>query len=443
MDTVNDRHIGLFRKSLILLNFVAVIYNAFLFLFITKYIVVNGLSHSLIESIGSIPRSPGYTFFASVGSFSILLLVMYFRIDLEEKHRVSKDLLTFIEMILMMAILYLLYDCYNGIILFVFADIIYNARDNKYWLWFLGISFGMLLLSNYSLISTVMKMPSLDVYISFMPRATGVTISFFRSFIDSLNMVLFILFLITYLITSLDEQSHIKEELDMVSQVNTELNSYVALTEKIAEDRERKRIAREIHDTLGHALTGIAAGVDACIVLIDSDVDRTKQQLKIVSGVIREGIGDVRRSLNKLRPGALEDRTLKDAIIKMIDEYRELSKLNISLYYEWDYIDFDNTKEDILFRMIQESITNSLRHGHAKNVEINLFNTEQCYYIIIQDDGIGSEHITYGYGLKQMKERLAMIGGSVEYIGDQGFRTMAMIPKVKGEDKNDKSTNSR
>ncbi|HCJ14251.1 MAG TPA: two-component sensor histidine kinase, partial [Erysipelotrichaceae bacterium] len=89
-------------------------------------------------------------------------------------------------------------------------------------------------------------------------------------------------------------------ELDMVSQVNTELNSYVALTEKIAEDRERKRIAREIHDTLGHALTGIAAGVDACIVLIDSDVDRTKQQLKIVSGVIREGIGDVRRSLNKL-----------------------------------------------------------------------------------------------------------------------------------------------
>jgi signal transduction histidine kinase len=256
-------------------------------------------------------------------------------------------------------------------------------------------------------------------------------------------MVLFILFLITYLITSLDEQSHIKEELDMVSQVNTELNSYVALTEKIAEDRERKRIAREIHDTLGHALTGIAAGVDACIVLIDSDVDRTKQQLKIVSSVIREGIGDVRRSLNKLRPGALEDRTLKDAIIKMIDEYRELSKLNISLYYEWDYIDFDNTKEDILFRMIQESITNSLRHGHAKNVEINLFNTEQCYYIIIQDDGIGSEHITYGYGLKQMKERLAMIGGSVEYMGDHGFRTMAMIPKVKGEDKNDKSTNSR
>ena len=437
MEHVNDRHIGIFRKSLILLNFIAVIYNASLFLYITKYIVYNGLSHSLIENISCIPRSPLVTFFMSIGSYCILLLIMYFRVDLEEKRHVSKDLLTFIEMILMMALLYLLYDCYNGIILFVFADIIYNARDNKYWLWFLGISFTMLLLSNYSLISTIMSMPSLDVYIHFIPHATSVTVSFFRSFIDSLNMVLFILFLITYLMTSLDEQNHIKEELDMVSQVNDELNNYVALTEKIAEDRERKRIAREIHDTLGHALTGIAAGVDACIVLIDVDVDRTKQQLQTISGVVREGIGDVRRSLNKLRPGALEDRTLKDAIIKMIDEYRELSKLNISLYYEWDYIDFDNIKEDILFRLIQESITNSLRHGHAKNVEINLFNMDNNYYIIIQDDGIGSEHISYGYGLKQMKERLAMIGGSVEYRGDQGFRTMAIIPKVKGEEKND------
>ena len=67
----------------------------------------------------------------------------------------------------------------------------------------------------------------------------------------------------------------------MVSQVNTELNSYMALSEKIAEDRERKRIAREIHDTLGHALTGISAGIDAVGVLIDIDPGRAKTQLSI------------------------------------------------------------------------------------------------------------------------------------------------------------------
>ncbi|MFQ7172142.1 MAG: histidine kinase dimerization/phosphoacceptor domain-containing protein [Thomasclavelia ramosa] len=76
------------------------------------------------------------------------------------------------------------------------------------------------------------------------------------------------------------------------------------MTEKIGESNERKRLAREIHDTLGHALTGIAAGIDACIA-VDIDPNVTKQQLLVVLR-LSVGISDVRRSLNKLRPGALE-----------------------------------------------------------------------------------------------------------------------------------------
>lgn len=65
-----------------------------------------------------------------------------------------------------------------------------------------------------------------------------------------------------------------------MSKSNRELKSYVALSEKIAKDRERKRIARDLHDTVGHALTGIAAGIDAVMVLIDSDPEAAKKQLK-------------------------------------------------------------------------------------------------------------------------------------------------------------------
>ena len=90
------------------------------------------------------------------------------------------------------------------------------------------------------------------------------------------------------------------------------------MSEKITEDRERRRIAREIHDTIGHALTGISAGIDAVTVLIDLDPEHAKKQLSSVSNVVREGIVDVRRSLNKMRPGALENRTLKDALEKML-----------------------------------------------------------------------------------------------------------------------------
>ena len=146
----------------------------------------------------------------------------------------------------------------------------------------------------------------------------------------------------------------------MVSRVNVELKNYANLTEKIGEDNERKRISREIHDTLGHALTGISAGVDACIAIIDIDPEKTKQQLLLVSDVVRMGIKDVRRSLyTSCARAVLEDSTLKDGLTKMIAEYEGVSNLKIDLYYKWDNVDIENTKEDIIFRMIQESITNS------------------------------------------------------------------------------------
>lgn len=205
---------------------------------------------------------------------------------------------------------------YNGLILLVFADIFYGSkelntkRDRKYWFAFILVSFLMLLVTNSDVFSLFFPIPSLDVYIHFYPAHSDSGL-FLEEFLYALNMVLFIISLLFYIMNVLAENHEVEEELAMVSKVNTELNNYMALSEKIAEDRERKRIAREIHDTLGHALTGISAGLDAVGVLIDIDPNRAKEQVKSVSEVVREGIQDVRGSLNRLRPGALEGRTSK------------------------------------------------------------------------------------------------------------------------------------
>ena len=113
----------------------------------------------------------------------------------------------------------------------------------------------------------------------------------------------------------------------------------------------------------------------------------------------------------------------------MLKEFEEVSKLKIDFYYEWDQADLEKTKEDIIFRIIQESITNALRHGKATNVEINMFRDDYKYMIIIQDNGIGCEKISYGYGLKQMQERVAILDGKISFIGDNGFRTMVEFRK--------------
>ena len=424
------------KIALMVINLVAIVYNASIYLFATNYVAAKGFSHSLLERLDAIPGSPSLIFWVSISMYACLLLVMYYR----ERHpnQLSVyDKATIIEILLMLVIFSVLHSSYNGLILLVFADIFYGSKefnaskDKKYWFSFIILSFGMLLLSNYDLMSLFIKLPSLDTYIRFYPESVRLLLLFGKNFLYSLNIVVFMISLLFYILSAITERHRIEEELRMASQANRELNSYLALSEKIAEDRERKRIAREIHDTLGHALTGISAGIDAVKVLVDIDTNRAKEQLNNVSVVVRDGIRDVRGSLNKMRPGALENNTLKEALIKIIREYEAISNLEIHLRYEWDNIDLDIAKEDIVFRVIQESITNSVRHGHAKTIWIELLE-EESYVMTIQDDGVGFDGLHYGYGLKQMQERLMIIGGSVRFENRDGFYTYIEIPKIGG-----------
>ncbi|EGF18477.1 sensor histidine kinase [Streptococcus sanguinis] len=424
------------KIALMVINLVAIVYNASIYLFATNYVAAKGFSHSLLERLDAIPGSPSLIFWVSISLYGSLLLVMYYR----ERHpnQLSVyDKATIIEILLMLVIFSVLHSSYNGLILLVFADIFYgskefnSSKDKKYWFSFIILSFGMLLLSNYDLMSLFIKLPSLDTYIRFYPESVRLLLLFGKNFLYSLNIVVFMISLLFYILSAITERHRIEEELRMASQANRELNSYLALSEKIAEDRERKRIAREIHDTLGHALTGISAGIDAVKVLVDIDTNRAKEQLNNVSVVVRDGIRDVRGSLNKMRPGALENNTLKEALIKIIREYEAISNLEIHLRYEWDNIDLDIAKEDIVFRVIQESITNSVRHGHAKTIWIELLE-EESYVMTIRDDGVGFDELHYGYGLKQMQERLMIIGGSVRFENRDGFYTYIEIPKIGG-----------
>ena len=425
------------KIALMVINLFAIVYNASIYLFVTNYVAAKGFSHSLLERLDAIPGSPSLIFWVSISLYACLLLVMYYR----ERHpnQLSVyDKATIIEILLMLVIFSVLHSSYNGLILLVFADIFYGSKefnaskDKKYWFSFIILSFGMLLLSNYNLMSLFIKLPSLDTYIRFYPESVRFLLLFGKNFLYSLNIVVFMISLLFYILSAITERHRIEEELRMAFQANRELNSYLALSEKIAEDRERKRIAREIHDTLGHALTGISAGIDAVKVLVDIDTNRAKEQLNNVSVVVRDGIRDVRGSLNKMRPGALENNTLKEALIKIIREYEAISNLEIHLRYEWDNIDLDIAKEDIVFRVIQESITNSVRHGHAKTIWIELLEEEEAYVMTIQDDGVGFDELHYGYGLKQMQERLMIIGGSVRFENRDGFYTHIEIPKIGG-----------
>ena len=414
-------------------NFFMITCYAMIFMFSTNYIIANNLSRDFLSSLNYIPENPGLIFFETLILFSCVIVLMNFFDHRVKEYPFENLLFLSIETILGFFIMKSLYFSYNGIIYLIFCDALFRFKENKYVKW-LTIPLSLLLIiSNYDFFNTLFPLVNADAYFEVYTSTTRGLLQVGINFLDIINLLFFILFLMIYIANEVQENERMTQELIMVHQVNHELENYAAVSEKIAEDKERKRLAREIHDTLGHALTGIAAGVDACIAMIDINPEATKKQLMVISKVVRQGIVDVRNSLNKLRPGALEQHGFKGAIENMIEEFTSVSNLTISLDYRLDKVDFENTKEDILFRVIQESVTNAVRHGDATHIDISLYIEDNNLYLKIQDNGQGCEEIHYGFGLKQMKERLGMINGKVAYDGHHGFLTIVTIPLQEGE----------
>ena len=430
LKSISLKRIRIFMMSW---NFFMITCYAMIFMFSTNYIIANNLSRDFLSSLNYIPENPGLIFFETLILFSCVIVLMNF-FDYRVKEYPFENLLFLsIETILGFFIMKSLYFSYNGIIYLIFCDALFKFKENKYVKW-LTIPLSLLLIiSNYDFFNTLFPLVNADAYFEVYTSTTRGLLQVGINFLDIINLLFFILFLMIYIANEVQENERMTQELIMVHQVNHELENYAAVSEKIAEDKERKRLAREIHDTLGHALTGIAAGVDACIAMIDINPEATKKQLMVISKVVRQGIVDVRNSLNKLRPGALEQHGFKGAIENMIEEFTSVSDLTISLDYRLDKVDFENTKEDILFRVIQESVTNAVRHGDATHIDISLYIEDNSLYLKIQDNGQGCEEIHYGFGLKQMKERLGMINGKVAYDGHHGFLTIVTIPLQEGE----------
>lgn len=418
---------------MVILNFIIVLFYASVILLSTKYIIDFEMTKDFLSQITHIPNNPIYAFFTSIILFVLLTVIIYNRSEIIIQNKNWNLIYSIVEVILCFAIIYILYMGYSGIILLVFFDCLYYVKENKNMKWILVTLVLIYFFSHYDIVSLFINITDPIQYFQVFEANIRGLLMFLKNILETTNIILFIACMIVYIANQIQENENITKELDMIHQVNKELQNYAAITEKIGENNERKRLAREIHDTLGHALTGIAAGIDACIAMIDTNPQATKQQLNVISKVVRQGIFDVRNSLNKLRPGALEEQGFKCAIEKMIDEFSSVSDLVIDFDYQLDKIDFENTKEDILFRIIQESITNALRHGRATHIDIILYIENNILVLKIKDNGIGCDHIHYGFGLKQMIERVAIINGEVKYDGSDGFLTVVKIPLQRGE----------
>lgn len=427
-----NRTYGLFffivKNTMFILNVIIVLFYVAVIAITTKYIIGNDLARSFLDKVMYMPTAPVYIISGSVGLLLCLAYCVYYREFNNIRNKTINYLYSLLEVVISVILIFLIYLSYNGIILFVFCDCMYHLKKGlKYQV--LLVALGLIyLLANYEIVTYFYPLVNIEEYFLVYDASIRNCLIIIKRLLEGFNIILFIIFMIIYILKQIQENEYINKKLSMVAMINKKMQKYVIVTEKFGEKNERKRLARELHDTIGHALAGMAVGVDACITMIDKNPQLAKAQLKIISKAIRKGMKDVRNSLNKMRPDFLQQYRLKEAIEKMKEEISDVTDLKINLNYQIDETGFDTKIEDILFRVIQESITNSIRHGLATVVDIDVYKENNLLCLKIKDNGKGCKAINYGFGLKQMVERVSQIRGDINFYSENGFTTEIKIP---------------
>lgn len=220
----------------------------------------------------------------------------------------------------------------------------------------------------------------------------------------------------------------LKKSRDELEEANMKLTEYTCMVEKVSVLNERNRLAGEIHDTIGHSLTALIMEIDICSKLIDKDTNKTKEELKKASELARNTMAEVRRSVRSIKPSDGTGLVGIKAIEELIRDFQRntgiIVKLNVSKYrYKLSPV-----VEVIIYRAIQEALTNCARHGHADTAAVDIDFKETAVELNIKDNGRDTVEFTKGVGLMTMEERIQSVGGKIDFSVSEGFRINAVIP---------------
>ena len=324
---------------------------------------------------------------------------------------------------------------YTGIVMLLLADTMrYRIDWKKRIIYIVAICIAYLAMSGNKMYSLPHVIPLSQMWAYYRQDVRNSLLSVL-DMLSLLNTMIFILYMVVMTLSQTSEKERILRLNSQLQMANRKLEEYAQEQVRMTETRERNRLAREIHDTLGHSLTGIITGIEACIMLMDIAPEATKEQLRAIAEVARNGITDVRHSVNALRPDALETLSLESAIRKLVEESEKSTGVKIDLVFPENLQNLDQDEEDVLYRIVQESITNAIRHGKATHIDVLMEHVDNDLRIRIADNGKGCDNIQSGFGLHHMQERIDMLKGTLSYSGKDGFVIEAVVPiRVEAEE---------
>jgi len=207
-----------------------------------------------------------------------------------------------------------------------------------------------------------------------------------------------------------------------------------------AREMERTRIAREIHDELGQALTALKMELHWCIKRLPKDNTELLEKAKTLTSLVDANVHLVQRISSELRPGMLDNLGLSAAMEWQTGQFQDRTGISCDIICEPNEIVLDQTRSTALFRIFQETLTNIIRHADATRVEIVLREKDGGVELTVTDNGKGitEQEIAdpKSFGLMGIKERVYSLGGTVTISGskDKGTTVQVSVPAGGSED---------
>jgi two-component system sensor histidine kinase DegS len=201
-----------------------------------------------------------------------------------------------------------------------------------------------------------------------------------------------------------------------------------------AQEEERRRVAREIHDGPAQSMANVVMRAEFCLKLLDRDPAKLRGELLALQDLVRTSLQDTRKIIFDLRPMALDDLGLAAALKKFVANYKEQYGLPVEYQYFGPEKRLPPAVEVALFRIVQEALNNIYKHAHATSALVKLEVLPARVNLVVRDNGRGfdvekvlKDPERKGYGLLGIRERVQLLNGELEIISSPGKGTTLMV----------------
>lgn len=218
---------------------------------------------------------------------------------------------------------------------------------------------------------------------------------------------------------------------DRLGQAYKELEMYANTVEELTLLRERTRVSRELHDSVGHALSALYIQLKAVKTLVHKSPEQAEQMLELNSNYVHDTLQDVRNTVHRLKPKEFEGAEGLFIIEEMVKNYKAMTGVDIRFILSKEKGIMTSEQGQQLYRIIQEALNNAVNHGKAKQIQISIQFKIKELYVYIKDDGVGCHNLKEGFGLVGMKERVTALGGHITFNTerDRGFEIQLTVPR--------------